>query len=75
MKLEVTKFVRPGKLAYFDFFRAGIFYYRILNEQTWYNFCIPLEDLGSATLNTEEKAITLMRWIRKSMEDGTFIKK
>ena len=33
-----------------------------------------LEDLGTATLLAEHKAITLMRYIRKALEDHTFVK-
>jgi hypothetical protein len=33
-----------------------------------------LEDLGIAALFAESKAITLMRYIRKALEDQTFVK-
>ena len=39
-----------------------------------YHFPIPLEDLGNATVKVHEKAITLMRYIRKAMEEGTLVK-
>ena len=31
------------------------------------------EDIGKATLTAEFKAITLMRYIRKALVDGTFV--
>jgi len=39
-----------------------------------YRFPVSLEDLGTATLLVEDKAITLMRYIRKALEDHTFVK-
>ena len=33
-----------------------------------------LEDIGGASLFAEMKAITLMRYIRKALEDKTFVK-
>lgn len=69
---DVKELVRSGKFAEFDFFRAGIFYYKVYYQQgVWYNFCVPMNDIGTATLNAREKAIMMMRWIRKSKEEGT----
>jgi len=39
-----------------------------------YQFPVSLEDIGGATLTAEFKAITLMRYIRKALVDGTFVK-
>jgi len=36
------------------------------------NFPIPVEDAKGTTLFAEFKAITLMRWIRKALDDKTF---
>ena len=36
-------------------------------------FPVYLEDIMDATLNYEEKAITLMRYIRKAINDNTFV--
>jgi hypothetical protein len=37
-----------------------------------YSFPIPIEDAKGTTFFAEFKAITLMRWIRKAIEDKTF---
>ena len=37
-----------------------------------YSFPIPIEDTKSTTLFAEFKAITLMRWIRKAIENKSF---
>lgn len=39
-----------------------------------YEFPVPLSDIGDATLHKEEKAILLMRYIRKAIDEGTFVK-
>jgi hypothetical protein len=42
-----------------------------VQDQT-YSFPIPIEDAKGTTLFADFKAITLMRWIRKAIEDKTF---
>ena len=60
----------------FDRFRAGNFYYILRDgdqdEYEDYEFIIPLDDVQGVTLEAEDKAITMMRWIRKSIENKTF---
>ena len=77
--------VKTGNVVTFDSYRQGHFYYNVAHctqEQlmnsdtavTIYQFPVPIEDIGTATLLHTDKAITFMRWIRKAMTDGTFIK-
>jgi hypothetical protein len=74
--MKITDFVANGKYTQFAFFRAGVFYYNVTHKESIerYQFQVPLEELGGATLNINEKSVTMMRYIRKSMEDKTFIK-
>lgn len=60
----------------FDFYRAGIFYYRVWRRGTteYYIFPVPVDDIGNATLLWKDKAITYMRWIRKAIEENTMVK-
>ena len=66
----------------FDSYRQGNFYYRIINndptklkgESVNYLFMVPIEDIGTATLLSEDKAITFMRWIRKAINDNTLVR-
>ena len=51
--------------AHFVFYRDKSLFYETDNG---FQFPVPVEDAGSATLNKEEKAILLMRYIRKHME-------
>ena len=48
--------------AHFVFYRDQALFYETDNG---FQFSIPISDAGSATINSEEKAIILMRYIRK----------
>lgn len=75
--MNIKDFVTSRNTAEFDSFRAGVFYYRIQSMKSpfdVYQFQIPIEDTGGATFNASEKSVSVMRWIRKSIENKTFIK-
>ena len=44
--------------------------YEVVYGGKRYEFPIPIADLGEATVSRTEKAITLMRYIRKAISDG-----
>jgi len=48
----------------FLYYRAGNLWYVTENS---FCFPVPIEDVGDATFNKEEKGIMLMRWIRKHL--------
>ncbi len=48
--------------AHFVFYRDQSLFYETDNG---FQFSVPISDAGSATINREEKAIMLMRYIRK----------
>jgi hypothetical protein len=73
MSLNIKTIVK-GNTARFSFYRAGYMYYEVGVEGQHYRFPVSLEDLGTATLLAEHKAITLMRYIRKALEDRTFVR-
>ena len=52
--------------ARFVFYRDRALFYETDNG---FQFPVPIDDAGSATLNNEEKAILLMRYIRKHLEN------
>jgi hypothetical protein len=68
------KEIVKDNVARCSFYRAGNAFYEIEVEGTRYKFPVSLEDLGTATLLAEHKAITLMRYIRKALEDKTFVR-
>jgi hypothetical protein len=72
-KLKVLSIVK-NNTAKFLFYRNNIVYYSIIVEEQEYYFPVPLDDLGGATVFAEEKAITLMRYIKKALQDQTFVK-
>ena len=72
--MKITDIVRNNNSAHFSFYRAGHIYYNVEVGGQIYVFPIALQDVGNASLFATMKAITLMRWIRKSLAEGTFVK-
>lgn len=58
------KDIVKGKNAHFVFFRDKSLFYE---TDDGFQFPIPVDDAGSATFNAEEKAILLMRYIRRHL--------
>ena len=73
VQVNIKEIVK-GRMARFSFYRAGNAFYEVDVDGTRYKFPVSLEDLGTATLLAAHKAITLMRYIRKALEDKTFVK-
>ena len=71
-----------GNFVKFDSYRQGNFYYKVAvsnqatqqGESITYLFIVPVDDIGTATLLSEDKAITFMRWIRKAINDNTLVR-
>lgn len=74
--MDIKSFVSKGNYVHFDSYRNGIFYYNVAHiiSLERFQFQIPIEDVSGVTLLARDKSITFMRWIRKSIENGTFIK-
>ena len=72
MSHELRAIVGDGNKAKFSHYRDGSFFYVVRVQEQAYSFPIPIEDAKGTTLFAEFKAITLMRWIRKAIEDKTF---
>ncbi len=60
----------------FSMYRHGIAYYtvRVPSEGIDYLFPVPVSDIGDATLLATDKAMMFMRYIRKAIEEGTFVR-
>jgi len=72
MSHDLKTIVGGNNRATFSFYRDGNFFYEVLVQGHTYCFPIPIEDAKGTTLFAEFKAITLMRWIRKALENKTF---
>lgn len=72
MNPDLKTVVRDGNKAKFSHYRDGNFYYVVKVQDHAYSFPIPIEDAKGTTFFAEFKAITLMRWIRKAIENKTF---
>lgn len=65
MKYNITEMVRDNQKATFQYYRDSDLWYR---TETGFEFPVPIADVGTATFNKEEKALLLMRWIRKHLK-------
>ncbi len=72
MEINIKDLIKNNTVE-MDRYRAQHIYYQIAHERKLYSFPVPLEDVQEATLNHSEKAITMMRYIRKAINNGTFI--
>jgi hypothetical protein len=71
--MELKNLIKDNKVN-FSHYRAGIMYYNIGYDGFVYTFPVPLEDIGDATLEKEDRAIMYMRYIRKAIENNTLSK-
>ena len=62
----------------FSHYRAGILYYNlfVLGDEVGKYYLLPIEisdqkEIGNATFENKIKSITLMRYIRKAIDEGT----
>lgn len=74
--ISIKLLVSGGNMAKFSHAISGILYYRIEVDNHIYQFCIDMndkDDVGTATFNSEEKAIHLMRYLNKSKISGDLV--
>lgn len=80
MNLTVGKVIKNAiGVADFSHYRQGYIYYRVVIKESEgndvpYLFPIEVSDLGGATVSAVEKPMTLMRYIRKALETGSFVR-
>lgn len=68
------KEIIKDNIVTFSHYRAGYLFYNINVCDQKYCFPVEIEDIGDATFLNKDKAIIMMRYIRKGLNDGTFIK-
>lgn len=69
MKIPTIKEVMREQ-AKFVKYEDGKLWYQIIwgDNPALFDFPIPVDDAGGGSFGTSEKALTLMRWIRKHIE-------
>lgn len=73
-KMKSIKEIVKDNIVEFSSYRNHTFYYLIKVDNDFYQFPVEREDIEGSTLMSTDKAITFMRWIRRSIKDKTFIK-
>ena len=63
--MDVKSLYQTQERVRFQYFRDGEFWYK---TDSGFAFPVPLADLGSATLNAEDKATLFVRYIRKHLD-------
>jgi hypothetical protein len=82
MKYNIKDIVK-NETVEFDHYRAGNLYYSVwvnieenpakLAHYKKHLFPVPISDTGEASFMNIDKAILFMRYIRKAIEDKTFV--
>lgn len=65
MQYDIKSMVSGDKKVQFTHFRRNELWYK---TECGFAFAVPASDVGDATFNSEEKAMLLMRYIRKQTE-------
>ncbi len=62
MKIDIKRAVTNNRKVTFAYYRDNSLWYVTEFDDL---FSVPIDDIGNATFNREEKAILLMRYMRK----------
>ena len=72
--IDIKDLVRDNAVE-FSRYRKGIAYYVVFStaHDLRFEFPVPLDDVGDATLLAKDSAILFMRYIRKAVQNGTLV--
>lgn len=62
---SVKDMVKDGKKCAFAYFKAGSLFYK---HEEGFIFPVPAADVAEGVLSAEERAMTLMKWIKREVE-------
>jgi hypothetical protein len=62
--VNIKEMVKDKKVK-FLFYKENELWY---TTECGFKFPVPIDDVGTASMNNEDKAIMFMRWIRKHIE-------
>ena len=74
MEFKIEDIVKNNPTHFPSRLRGENAYYTVVVHGTKYVYPVNLHDLNGASIFAEMKAITMMRYIRKALEDKTFVK-
>lgn len=68
--MSKVKEIVSGNVAKFSFYRKGELWYTIrYGDNEIFSFPVPIDDTEDATFNREEKALLMMRYVRKYLKE------
>jgi len=70
--MNIKDIIKDNKV-HFSHYRAGYLYYNVNYDNETFMFPVPIEDVGDATFLNVDKAIIFMRYIRKAIDEDTFV--
>jgi|HubBroStandDraft_5_1064220.scaffolds.fasta_scaffold694730_2 hypothetical protein len=72
--MNIKDIVKDNQVRFLRY-RQGVMYYSVSvpGVSQEHMFPVPVADVGDATLEAQEKAIMFMRYIRKAIEEGSFV--
>jgi len=63
--MSITEMVKNKSANFFQYKKGELWYY----TDDGFEFPVPIEDVGDGIFQASEKAITLMRYIRKHLDN------
>ena len=72
--MNIKEIVKDNTVRFVRY-RQGVIYYGVkVPERGDFIFPVPIDDIGEATLELEDKAILFMRYIRRAINQGSFVR-
>ena len=72
--MDIKTIIRDNTVRFLRY-RAGIAWYGVsVRNEGDFMFPVPIDDIGDATLEADDKAILFMRYIRRAIAEGTFVR-
>ncbi|MDA3778899.1 MAG: hypothetical protein PF487_01495 [Bacteroidales bacterium] len=73
MELDIKEIIKDNTVT-FAYYRAGYLFYNVIYREEVFMFPVPIDDIGDATFLNTDRAMFLMRYIKKAIEEKTFVR-